>query len=289
MNFRKLEKISLKNHPDFTEKWLQDKISEDPSMLGLGELIVRGYERKQPRAGRIDLLLQEVDSDRRYEVELQLGKSDESHIIRTIEYWDLERKRYPQYDHTAIIIAEDITSRFLNVIQLLNGNIPIIALQIEAYELDNEIGLAFTKIFDEINFGLIEEDEEPLVVVDRNYWVQKATPETVDLANKIHNEILKEIDDNLNLKYNKYYIGLTRADKVNNFLRFKPRKNYVGVEIFIDKNEEIEEKFESAEIDLLDYNRKWGKYNLQIIEEDLEENHELLKDIFNIAYENWNF
>lgn len=207
MNFRKLEKISLKNHPDFTEKWLQNKLSEDPSMLGLGELIVRGYERKQPRAGRIDLLLQEVDSDRRYEVELQLGKSDESHIIRTIEYWDLERKRYPQYDHTAIIIAEDITSRFLNVIQLLNGNIPIIALQIEAYELDNEIGLAFTKIFDEINFGLIEEDEEPLVVVDRNYWVQKATPETVDLANKIHNEILKEIDNNLNLKYNKYYIG----------------------------------------------------------------------------------
>lgn len=289
MNFRKLEKISLKNHPDFTEKWLQDKISEDPSMLGLGELIVRGYERKQPRAGRIDLLLQEVDSDRRYEVELQLGKSDESHIIRTIEYWDLERKRYPQYDHTAIIIAEDITSRFLNVIQLLNGNIPIIALQIEAYELDNEIGLAFIKIFDEINFGLIEEDEEPLVVVDRNYWVNKATPETVNLADKIHNNILKEIDNNLNLKYNKYYIGLTRADKVNNFLRFKPRKNYVGVEIFIDKNEEIEEKFESAEIDLLDYNRKWGKYNLQIIEEDLEENHELLKDIFNIAYDNWNF
>lgn len=76
---------------------------------------------------------------------------------------------------------------------------------------------------------------------------------------------------------------------MNNFLRFKPRKNYVGVEIFIDKNEGIEEKFESAEIDLLDYNRKWGKYNLQIIEEDLEENHELLKDIFNIAYDNWNF
>lgn len=289
MQFKKLEKIYLKNHPDFNEKWLQDRISEDPSILGLGELIVRGYEKKQPRAGRIDLLLQEIDSDRRYEVELQLGKSDESHIIRTIEYWDLERKRYPQYDHTAIIIAEDITSRFLNVIQLLNGNIPIIALQLEAYQLEGKIGLAFTKIFDEINFGLIEEDEEPLVVVDRNYWVNKATAETVNLADKIHNDILKEIDDNLKLKYNKYYIGLTRGDKVNNFLRLKPRKNYVGVEIFIDKNEVIEDKFESAEIDLLDYNRKWGKYNLQIIEEDLEENTELLKDIFKIAYDNWNF
>jgi len=44
-----------------------------------------------------------------YEIEIQLGSTDESHIIRTIEYWDIERKRYPQYDHTAVIIAEDIT------------------------------------------------------------------------------------------------------------------------------------------------------------------------------------
>jgi hypothetical protein len=63
--------------------------------------------------GRLDLLLQDVDTNRRYEVEIQLGKTDESHIIRTIEYWDIERKRYPQYDHCAVIIAEDITSRFL--------------------------------------------------------------------------------------------------------------------------------------------------------------------------------
>ena len=38
------------------------------------------------------LLLQEADGHGRYEVEIQLGASDESHIIRTIEYWDIERK-----------------------------------------------------------------------------------------------------------------------------------------------------------------------------------------------------
>ena len=48
----------------------------------------------------------------------------ESHIIRTIEYWDIERKRYPQYEHCAVLVAEDITSRFLNVISLFNGTIP---------------------------------------------------------------------------------------------------------------------------------------------------------------------
>src|SRR5687768_3909796 len=37
------------------------------------------------------------------------------------EYWDIERKRYPQDEHTAAIVAEDIAARFLNVISLLNG------------------------------------------------------------------------------------------------------------------------------------------------------------------------
>ena len=44
----------------------------------------------------MDLLLQEADGSDRYEVEIQLGATDESHIIRTIEYWDIERKRYQQ-------------------------------------------------------------------------------------------------------------------------------------------------------------------------------------------------
>ena len=44
----------------------------------------------------MDLLLQDADDNDRYEVEIELGTTDESRIIRTIEYWDIERKRYPQ-------------------------------------------------------------------------------------------------------------------------------------------------------------------------------------------------
>jgi hypothetical protein len=56
--------------------------------LDLGELVLRDKERIQPRAGRLDLLLQDPETKRRYEVEIQLGPTDETHIIRTIEYWD---------------------------------------------------------------------------------------------------------------------------------------------------------------------------------------------------------
>ena len=117
LQFIKPKHISLRNHPDYNERWIQNQIVEDPSLLGLGDdIIVKDEERHQPHAGRLDLLLQDTQN-LRYEVEIQLGKVDESHIIRTIEYWDLEKKRYPQYDHCAVIIAEEITSRFLNVIQ----------------------------------------------------------------------------------------------------------------------------------------------------------------------------
>ena len=91
-------------------------------------MVVRSQERNQPKVGRLDLLLEDPDSGTRYEIESQLGTVDESHIIRTIEYWDLERRRYPQYDHVAVIVAEEITSRFFNVIGLFNGFIPLIAI-----------------------------------------------------------------------------------------------------------------------------------------------------------------
>ena len=97
LNYAKAERIALKTHPDFNEAWLQDRIAEDTSLLNLGDVEILDRERVQPKAGRLDLLLREADPDssRRYEVELMLGKTDPSHIVRTIEYWDIERRRYP--------------------------------------------------------------------------------------------------------------------------------------------------------------------------------------------------
>ena len=108
----KPERVILKTHPEYNEKWVQDRIAEDPTILGLGDLVLRDRERIQPRAGRLDLLLQDPDTKRRYEIELQLGATDEAHIIRTLEYWDIERKRYPQYDHCAVLVARILLAAF---------------------------------------------------------------------------------------------------------------------------------------------------------------------------------
>src|SRR5207237_8684350 len=115
--------------------------SESANVGRGSDIGLKDKEGRQAGAGRLNILLQDPETLKRYEVEIQLGQTDESHIIRTIEYWDIERKRYPQYEHAAVIVAEEITARFLNVIQLFNGAIPLIALKMTAYKVGRDHAL----------------------------------------------------------------------------------------------------------------------------------------------------
>lgn len=183
MHFIEPRYISLKDHPTYGERWLQERILDNLSLLGLGDLEVRDSERRQPGAGRLDLLLSDPESDTRYEVELQLGATDESHLIRTIEYWDIERKRFPQYKHIAVIVAEDVTTRFLNVIGLFNRAIPLMAIQIKAVELNDALTLVATQVLGLTPLGTAEEEE--VQAVDRGFWERRASAKSLHLCDKL--------------------------------------------------------------------------------------------------------
>ncbi|MBX2945308.1 MAG: hypothetical protein KF725_05705 [Cyclobacteriaceae bacterium] len=283
----KPEKIDIKNHPEITEKMIQEKIAEDPAIIGLGDLVLKDKERVQPRSGRLDLLMQDPDTNRRYEIEIQLGKTDESHIIRTIEYWDIEKKRYPQYDHCAVIIAEDITSRFLNVISLFNGFIPLIAIQMNAFKFGNEIGLVFTKVLDEMPLGLVEEDEEVQAVTNRDYWLNRGSEMTVKMADEIL-EIVNSFKPGFTLKYNKFYIGLAINGQANNFAICRPKKNYMRLELKLPKSTEIDEIIEKAEIEEMGYDNRWGNYRLRLSKGDIKKHSDVLKELLIKAESNFN-
>jgi predicted transport protein len=285
LKYVKPERISLRNHPEFSEKWLQDRIADDPSMLGLGDLILKDRERLHPKAGRLDLLLQHAENNRRYEVEIQLGATDESHVIRTLEYWDIERKRYPQYEHTAVIVAEDITSRFLNVIGLFNGFIPLIALQLNGFKIGDNISLAFTKVLDEMRLGLVDEDEEVQTPADRAYWEKRAAKSTMAMTDELFAS-LKVLDPQLDLKYNKFYIGLARNGEPSNFVIFRPKKEWLRVELRLEKTDEMDAKLEEAGLDVMDYDTKWGKYRIRITRNDFKKQEELLQQLLRQAYDN---
>jgi hypothetical protein len=283
----KPERIPISKIEGINEKSIQHIIAEDPSIIGLGDLVLKDKERIQPRAGRLDLLMQDPDTNRRYEIEIQLGKTDESHIIRTIEYWDIEKKRYPQYDHCAVIIAEDITSRFLNVISLFNGFIPLIAIQMNAYKFGSEIGLVFTKVLDEMLLGLAEEDEEIQEATDRDYWLKRGTAATVKMADEILT-IINSFKPGYELKYNKFYIGLAKDGQPNNFAIFRPKKSNMRLELKLPKTEEVDLIMESNDLDEMGYDNRWGAYRIRLSKGEISKKEEVIKDLLIKAEKNFN-
>lgn len=202
------------------EKWLQDKIVDDPTILGLGDVTIIDRERSQPTGGRLDFLLWEPDEEIRYEVEIMLGRLDESHIIRTIEYWDIERTRFPQLEHRAVIIAEDITNRFFNIISILNRAVPIIAIQLAALQINDQFALNFTKILDVAElFG--EDEAAPSERADRAFWEKNANPASMRVVDKVI-ALVPKADGPPRVTYNKGHVALGTSGR--NFLWFHPRK-----------------------------------------------------------------
>lgn len=208
--------ISLRNAGK-DERWLQDLIANDPSLLGFGDVIVIQRERSQPTGGRIDFVLGDPEEDLRYEVEIMLGTVDESHIIRTIEYWDVERRRYPSYEHRAVIVAEKITNRFFNVIGLLNRAVPIIALQLNGFLMNDKLCLNFVRVLDVME----ETEEESGEIVDRSYWEAKGSKKSLELMDAVIALVPKESGDP-RVKYNQSHVTLGTSG--NNFCWFHPRK-----------------------------------------------------------------
>lgn len=283
----KPERIPISKLDGISEKSIQEMIADDPSIIGLGDLVLKDKERIQPRAGRLDLLMQDPDTNRRYEIELQLGKTDESHIIRTIEYWDIEKKRYPQYEHCAVIIAEDITSRFLNVISLFNGFIPLIAIQMNAYKFGNEIGLVFTKVLDEMPLGLIEEDEEIQEATDRDYWLKRGTQATVKMADEMLS-LINSFKPGYELKYNKFYIGLAKDGQPNNFAIFRPKKNYMRLELKLPKSDDVDQIIETNDLDEMGYDNRWGNYRIRLNKGEISKKEEIIKTLLEKGEKNFN-
>jgi len=261
------------------EKWLQDRIEEDPALLGLGNLQVIRRERQQSSGGRIDFLLYDLDDETRYEVEIMLGSLDESHIIRTIEYWDIERQRYPTYEHRAVIVAEEITARYFNVLRLLNRAVPLIAIQLTAIPLSrDEIILHGIKVLDIFEEGE-PEDEAAGEQVDRKYWERRASPSALAALDAIIALVNSDIAP-ARVTYNKNHIALGTSGR--NFCWLHPPKEashcHLRVKTDPDKREQQIKAFEETSLYVRAFQRK--QITLKLSVKDIEKHRALVLDLF---------
>lgn len=112
------------------EHWLQDQLAADPTILGLGDVKLVTQELHQTGGGYLDLLFQRDNTY--FSVEVQLGGLDASHAFRALEYWTRNRARWPERDHVAVIVAEQINTRYGTALRSLADDLPLIVIELSA-------------------------------------------------------------------------------------------------------------------------------------------------------------
>lgn len=220
----------------------------------------------------------------RYETEIMLGRLDEAHIIRTIEYWDIERRRFPALQHRAVIVAEEITNRFFNIVSLLNQSVPIIAIQLSAFEVEGRIVLHFTTVLD-LPEPTGEEDEISGEKVDRAYWEKRSNAASLALVDNIISLVPTEAAP-VRPTYNKQHIAVGTSGQ--NFLWLHPRKSASHAHMHLrlkgaDRDAMIS-KLEAARI----YSGAKGprEMKVRISESELDAHKELVSDLLRVCEAN---
>ncbi len=268
-----IAKVKSIREEDLDEYWLQEQIWENPTCLGLGDLETVAKERQQSSGGRLDILLKNPGDDSMYEVEIMLGETDESHIIRTIEYWDNEKRRWPQRQHNAVLVAESITRRFFNVIQLLSHSIPIIAVQVNLIETDGYKALHFSKILD--TYEEPDDGSGDNEVYDEPFWQKKASW-TIDAARALL-EGVGDIFESPTLRFVKNYVAINV--KGNNYFWFHKRSANKSLFSFRISDEHMEDTINSLDEQNISFVQKRNRIKMTCDAEFIEKNRELLRQV----------
>jgi hypothetical protein len=263
------------------EYWLRDQIYENPACLGLGDIEAVSKERSQSSGGRLDILLKDPEDDSMYEVEIMLGETDESHIIRTIEYWDNEKRRWPQRQHYAVLVAEGITRRFFNVIQLLSQTIPLIAVQVNLIESAGHKALHFSKVLD-----TYEEPDDGTgdgEIYDEAFWKKKA-PWTIEAARALL-EAVGGLFDAPIVRFVKNYVAFTVLG--NNYFWFHKRsakKSLFGFRISDEHLDAVSKLLDEQNISFV---QKRNRFKFTCDADFIQKNKELLRQIADFVKKTW--
>jgi len=97
-------------------------------------------------------------------------------------------------------------------------------------------------------------------------------------------KIVAELDPALELKYNKFYIGVARHGQPNNFVDFRPQKNALVFEVGLKQSDEVQAKIDESCVDTQAYSR-WGCYRLRLKKQDLQKHTTFLRDLIKLAFD----
>jgi len=236
--------------------------------------IVAGGQGKRVRFFRVTELITQLMEAVRYEVKIVLGKTDPSHIVRCIEYWDVERRRYPGYEHIAVLIAEDVTSRFLNVLSLMAGNVPMIAIQLNALKIGEHLVLDFVHVLNQTSLRNDDTNGGSGTEVPRSFWDAKVGPEIMSIAEGVC-ELAKEFSDReFIMACSKSHIAISEPGTRCRLAFVHPKQRYAHLSVKVAELDEWHGRFEE---DGLPLSKRMLRLRVTLSPNDLKKHRDLLK------------
>jgi hypothetical protein len=177
----------------------------------------------------------------------------------------------------AVIVAEQITARFFNVRRLLNRAVPIIAIKLSAFLMDDCVVLHPVTVLDVIEETADLDDVAAEERVDRAYWEKKSSPVSPAITDKIIS-LLRTDRIDPRVTYNRHHIAMGTTGY--NFCWLHPRKAgrcHMHFRAPLDTRDSIVSQLQTAGIDA--YARSTDYVAFSLTEKGLEEHATLLRDL----------
>jgi hypothetical protein len=177
-------------------------------------------------------------------------------------------------------VAEDVTSRFLNVIQLFSGSIPILAIQVSCIRVGEMTTVNFIRLVDSTKLRIDDRLTATAKATDRNYWLTRVGQTVLGLADDCLTMINEAAKRKRSLNYNKGFIGLTDGAQSNNFVLFLPRKSFLRFRAALNPVEPWTKRLQQSG---LDFKPREDDLLVNVTPQALTENKELLRDLLQAA------
>lgn len=147
--------------------------------------------------------------------------------------------------------------------------------------MDGAFTIVATRVLDPIVIGTEEEDAGE--TVDRSYWEQKASAGSLKLADEML-RMIRTVAPDLQLKYNKQYIGLASGGVARNFVWIVPRKRHLVTHFSIPHSDELTEQLEESGLVMLPYHAPGKNYRARITDKEIAEHGDTLRDLIRRAH-----
>jgi len=126
--------------------------------------------------------------------------------------------------------------------------------------------------------------DPPVEATDRTYWESKASKETLFATDELFT-LVREVQPQATLKYNKYYIGLEIDGSSRNFVTFIPQKSRVLMTIKLPQGKEVDDQLLEAGIETLPYEIQWKQYKVRFGSAVNEKQRQALLHLIRQAWE----